>query len=74
MTHDWEGNIRELQNCIVYFDCLDKELILVEDLPKQFRDRPGEKEELKFVLGILYEKYKTRKPVGRRTIDRKSVV
>lgn len=68
LTHDWEGNIRELQNCIVYFDCLDKELILVEDLPKQFRDRPREKEELKFVLGILYEKYKTRKPMGRRTI------
>ncbi len=68
LCHEWEGNIRELQNYIVYFDCLDKELILVEDLPKQFREKPKEKSEFRFTLGILYENYKKRKPTGRRTI------
>ncbi len=34
--HPWEGNIRELANCIEYFQCLDKELITNEHLPKSF--------------------------------------
>ena len=47
---------------------VDRELILVEDLPKQFREKPKEKSEFRFTLGILYENYKKRKPTGRRTI------
>lgn len=68
LSHGWEGNIRELQNYIVYFDCLDKELILVEDLPKQFRQKPKEKDEFRFIIGVLYENYKIRKQTGRRTV------
>lgn len=34
--HPWEGNIRELENYIEYFHCLNKETIIKEDLPKPF--------------------------------------
>lgn len=36
-SHPWDGNIRELENCIEYFHCLDKEIITKEDLPKSFQ-------------------------------------
>ena len=36
MKHHWDGNIRELKNCLEFFQCLDKETIQPEDLPRQF--------------------------------------
>ena len=37
MQHHWDGNIRELKNCMEYFQCLEKDIIQPEDLPRQFR-------------------------------------
>ncbi|SHI35342.1 Transcriptional regulator containing PAS, AAA-type ATPase, and DNA-binding Fis domains [Dethiosulfatibacter aminovorans DSM 17477] len=36
-SHPWDGNIRELENCIEYFQCLDKDVITRDDLPKSFK-------------------------------------
>lgn len=33
MAHRWEGNVRELRNCVEYLAYLDKPLIQPEDLP-----------------------------------------
>lgn len=37
LHHTWEGNVRELINCVEYLGCLDKTVIEPEDLP--FVDR-----------------------------------
>ncbi|WP_053956901.1 sigma-54 interaction domain-containing protein [Inediibacterium massiliense] len=47
-NHPWNGNIRELENCIEYFYCLDKEIITKKDLPKSFH-----KENLRQQRGAL---------------------
>ena len=36
INHNWDGNIRELQNYVEYLIFLDKEIIEVEDLPQSF--------------------------------------
>lgn len=33
LTHTWEGNVRELRNCVEYLTCLDKSVIEPQDLP-----------------------------------------
>lgn len=33
LNHRWEGNVRELRNCVEYLVCLDKSVIEPEDLP-----------------------------------------
>ncbi len=33
VNHEWEGNVRELRNCMEYLDYLSKNLVDVEDLP-----------------------------------------
>lgn len=33
MLHRWEGNVRELRNCVEYLSCLQKSVIEAEDLP-----------------------------------------
>jgi sigma-54 dependent transcriptional regulator, acetoin dehydrogenase operon transcriptional activator AcoR len=36
INHNWDGNIRELQNYVEYLVYLDKEVIELEDLPQSF--------------------------------------
>ena len=38
LNHHWDGNVRELKNCLEYFQCLDKDIIQPEDLPRQFHN------------------------------------
>ncbi len=33
LAQSWEGNIRQLRNCVEYLACLEKSIILPEDLP-----------------------------------------
>lgn len=33
MSHRWEGNVRELRNCVEYLSCLQKNIIEAADLP-----------------------------------------
>jgi transcriptional regulator with PAS, ATPase and Fis domain len=36
--HTWDGNIRELRNCVEYLACLEKQQIEAGDLPRNIRD------------------------------------
>ena len=31
--HSWDGNVRELRNCVEYLNCVNKKVIQVQDLP-----------------------------------------
>ncbi len=33
LSYQWEGNVRELRNCVEYLICLEKQVIQPEDLP-----------------------------------------
>ena len=53
--HTWDGNIRELRNYVEYFHCLNKEIILPEDLPYQLQNLEEEQRtnaETKGLYGI----------------------
>ncbi len=81
----WDGNIRELINCMEYLDNLNKDVIDVEDLPycminkkdtiKDTRNDNSNvnlnaKDNTEFVLRVLYNAFKNKKRVGRRTISK----
>lgn len=36
-NYQWQGNVRELYNCVEYLTFLDKDVIMPEDLPPSFR-------------------------------------
>ncbi len=70
-NHQWDGNIRELQNYVEYFNCLQKEVISYEDLPKAVRNGRMEKQEKPEnlqILRILFEYYQKKEHIGRRKI------
>lgn len=37
LAHNWDGNVRELKNYVEFFQCLEKEEIQLEDLPKRLQ-------------------------------------
>lgn len=41
LNHQWEGNVRELRNCVEYFSCLGKSVIEPEDVPASIQASPG---------------------------------
>ena len=41
MAHRWDGNVRELHNCVEYLAYLDQPVIEVEDLPATIRAQAG---------------------------------
>ncbi len=70
LAHRFEGNVRELENYVEYFTCLQKEVISCADLPKTMRKKYVQKEERDVlqVLQILYESYRLRQHIGRGKI------
>lgn len=71
----WEGNFRELQNCVEYLVYLDKKRIHQEDIKESLPDLSYEETEdwestpasgKDFVLGCLYEARKEGEGLGRR--------
>ena len=41
LNQTWDGNIRQLRNCLEYFACLDKTVINPEDLPPSLYTKKG---------------------------------
>jgi DNA-binding NtrC family response regulator len=37
VEYSWEGNVREVRNCVEYLINLDKETVYIEDLPESMR-------------------------------------
>lgn len=83
INYNWDGNIRELINCVEYLNILDKEIVEIEDLPYHMHLNSTEKDtslksnikltnEQKIVLEIMYKAYLEKKKLGRRTISEKA--
>ncbi|MDN5299917.1 MAG: sigma-54 dependent transcriptional regulator, acetoin dehydrogenase operon transcriptional [Clostridiales bacterium] len=84
-AYHWKGNVRELRNCIEYFDNIGKAMITVEDLPRYMLemqpafdpmslDRRQEVLDARetFVLKLLYESFIRRRRLGRRSISERA--
>lgn len=80
LEYDWDGNIRELSNCVEYLANFGKSFIEVEDLPESmkrttsFVAKPVIKEAREesvedILLTILYEMAKQGKKVGRKQLS-----
>lgn len=71
LSHAWEGNVRELQNYVEYFDCIQKKVIHYSDLPKAIgkKQLPKEDGEVQAVLEILYNGYRKRIHMGRKSMS-----
>ena len=81
IQYSWEGNVRELKNCVEYLNCLGQHVIDVDDLPAAIsasRSRSMEQEDLKrrsglsgqeyLVLRELGESYRGGRGLGRQAI------
>lgn len=78
LSYNWEGNLRELRNCIEYLAYLEKEIINIEDLKKSLASEDYDVlNNLKqidsldcrtFTLKCLYNSRKELKGIGRRSI------
>ena len=81
IQHTWEGNVRELKNCVDYLNYIGQHTIDLEDLPgtvKASQVRATQREELKrraglnlqeyLVLKELGENYRNSKGLGRQAI------
>ena len=68
--HNWDGNVRELQNCIEYFSCLQKKVIHYADLPITMRKQKHLEidGETCAVVKQLYYAYVERRHAGRKSI------
>ncbi|SKC83527.1 sigma-54 interaction domain-containing protein [Maledivibacter halophilus] len=80
INHYWDGNIRELKNCIEYMIYLGSDRLTVNDLPPDFKNEENhfkDKKENKLFLELTLQENKLAlyilnilryKPAGRRTI------
>lgn len=78
LSYEWEGNLRELGNCIEYLAYLEKDKIEVKDLKRIFEREDEETSKdiefddsidcRTFILKCLYEGRKELKGIGRRNI------
>jgi transcriptional regulator with PAS, ATPase and Fis domain len=84
-AYRWKGNVRELRNCIEYFDNIGKQLITIDDLPRYMLEMPPDMVAVKpleqpealdereaFVLRLLYESFIRRRRLGRRSISERA--
>jgi transcriptional regulator with PAS, ATPase and Fis domain len=80
-TYNWEGNIRELKNCVEYFDNLGTDVFSMEQLPFHMRkknfSKPSYKSEIyvglnekeSYILNKFYEAFKLKKKLGRKSLS-----
>jgi transcriptional regulator with PAS, ATPase and Fis domain len=83
-NYSWEGNIRELRNCVEYFDNIGSTSIHLDQLPFHMKHEQIsiEKEESKtyghlsdnesYILKTFYEAFKARKKLGRKSLSEKA--
>lgn len=83
--YNWNGNIRELRNCVEYFDNMGTELITLEDLPFHMKEYSKVNNLKKisetisnlnrnetFVLRLFYDAFNNRVKLGRRSISKRA--
>ncbi|MGI6211876.1 MAG: sigma 54-interacting transcriptional regulator [Anaerovoracaceae bacterium] len=66
----WEGNVRQLFNCLDFFECLKKPVIEPDDYPyeEEYAEPVPENEDRAFVLDQIYQAHEERKYIGRKGI------
>jgi len=84
-SYNFNGNIRELRNCVEYFDNIGMDLITLEHLPFHMKEYSKvnslkkaaqtisnlDKHET-FVLKLFYDAFKNKVKLGRRSISKKA--
>lgn len=84
-SYNFNGNIRELRNCVEYFDNIGVDLITLEHLPFHMKEYSKannlkkisqtisnlDKNET-FVLKLFYDAFKNKLKLGRRSISQKA--
>lgn len=80
--YSWNGNVRELINCMEYLDNLGIEVVELSHLPYYMKVHSktqsnnliikGLDERQAFVLRLFYEAFKNRVKLGRRSISKKA--
>ncbi len=83
--YDWDGNVRELCNCIEYLENLGKQVITIDDLPQYMTAKQRDSfdidegalesvlnREEAFVLKLLYSCFKDGVRLGRRSISQRA--
>jgi len=80
--YSWNGNVRELINCMEYLDNLGIETVELQDLPYYMKVHSkiqsnsvlikGLDERQTFVLRLFYEAFKNKVKLGRRSISKKA--
>jgi transcriptional regulator with PAS, ATPase and Fis domain len=80
-AYEWEGNIRELRNCVKYFENVGESLITMEHLPfhmtgsrfvkrEEAPVRVGElNKNESYVLKQFYKAFQNKKKLGRKSIS-----
>lgn len=88
LHHSWEGNVRELRNCVEYLAYLEKPLIQLEDLPvtllatppaAQTAAEPAQAAELRRLAGdrlqsylFLLEQLAANRSLGRQALEQRA--
>jgi transcriptional regulator with PAS, ATPase and Fis domain len=80
--YKWDGNIRELRNCVEFFENIGTDVIKMDHLPYHMKeeiettsDQEGKilylglDEKESYVLKLFYQAYKDRKKLGRKSIS-----
>jgi transcriptional regulator with PAS, ATPase and Fis domain len=80
--YSWNGNVRELINCMEYLDNLGTEVVELSHLPYYMKVHSqiksdniiikGLDERQAFVLRLFYEAFKNKLKLGRRSISKKA--
>ena len=67
LQHRWEGNVRELENCIAYLKYTGLRMVDLEDLPdvvKESRNRMQLRSELEKSSGLQFREYLVLRELG----------
>lgn len=67
VQHRWEGNVRELKNCVEYLKYTGLHMVDLEDLPpaiREMREQADKREELEKRSGLTMAEYQVLKELG----------
>ena len=70
----WDGNVRQLYNCLDFFCCLGKPVIEADDYPyePELKEPVGETAPEDFILRLLYRAFREHLNLGRKGIAREA--
>jgi transcriptional regulator with PAS, ATPase and Fis domain len=76
LQHHWQGNVRELRNCVEYLQYMNHQLIVCEDLPEQFHlqdTAPQGQPEVPGLDGFLPQEARVLQVLGELYLERRGI-